>query len=117
MTGKERDDGTRSKWSYAAILAQLTEARPFNEAARFAGDVSVELYAPVGEDRQTPHTRDELYIIATGSGSFVLEDESFPFEAGDLIFVPAHAEHRFSTFSDDFSTWVIFFGPEKPSPV
>lgn len=111
---EERNDGTQSTWSFATLLQQLTDETPFIEAASFAGDVSVELYRPVGEDRQTPHTRDELYIVATGSGNFVLEDKSFAFEAGDLIFVPAHAGHRFASFSDDFSTWVIFFGPEKP---
>ena len=28
-----------------------------------------------------------------------------------LIFVPAGIEHRFENFTDDFSTWVIFYGP------
>ena len=36
----------------------------------------------------------------------------FMLEAGDLLFVPAHVEHRFERFSDDFRTWVIFFGPQ-----
>ena len=106
-------DVRQSHWRFSSLAEKLTETHPFIEAVRFADDVSVELYKPVGSDRQSPHTRDELYIVATGHGEFTLEDESFNFAAGDLIFVPAHAEHRFSSFSDDFSTWVIFFGPEK----
>ena len=34
------------------------------------------------------------------------------FGPGDLIFVPAGAEHRFEDFSDDLETWVAFYGPE-----
>jgi len=29
-----------------------------------------------------------------------------------MLFVPAGVEHRFENFSDDFATWVIFYGPE-----
>ncbi|CAB3800120.1 hypothetical protein LMG28138_04794 [Pararobbsia alpina] len=76
------------------------------------GDVSVELYAPRGTDTQSPHARDELYIVASGSGTFRRADQVCEFKSGDLLFVPAHVEHRFASFSDDFRTWVIFFGPE-----
>ena len=116
MNAKVSAQPAQSIWRFPAVLEQLSRDQAFIEVAEFSGDVSVELYKPVGEDRQTPHTRDELYIVATGSGLFTLEDEEFPFAEGDVIFVPAHAEHRFSSFSEDFSTWVIFFGPEKPTP-
>jgi hypothetical protein len=76
------------------------------------GDVSIELYAPRGSDTQSPHTRDEIYIVASGSGIFRRADQVCEFNAGDLLFVPAHVDHRFEKFSDDFRTWVIFFGPE-----
>jgi hypothetical protein len=76
------------------------------------GDVSVELYAPRDSDTQSPHSRDELYIIASGSGTFRRADHVLEFNVGDLLFVPAHVEHRFESFSADFRTWVIFFGPE-----
>ncbi len=76
------------------------------------GSLEVEIYAPKGEDLQTPHTRDELYIIASGSGFFVHESERHPFEKGEVVFVPAGDTHRFEDFSDDFATWVVFYGPE-----
>ena len=69
------------------------------------------LFAPEGEDRQTPHTQDEFYIVVSGSGIFRRDGETVPFVAGDVLFVPAGVTHRFETFSDDFQTWVIFFGP------
>jgi Cupin domain len=75
------------------------------------GDLTLELYAPRGTDPQQPHDRDELYIITAGSGRFICGSTETAFAAGDVLFVPAGAAHRFVDFSDDFSTWVIFFGP------
>jgi mannose-6-phosphate isomerase-like protein (cupin superfamily) len=37
--------------------------------------------------------------------------ERRPFKPHDVIFVPAGMEHRFEGFSDDFQTWVVFWGP------
>lgn len=73
------------------------------------GGVDIEFYQPEGEDRQTPHDRDELYVIARGSGTFEYENEQHPFETGDVIRVPAHVPHRFAAFSQDFAAWVFFF--------
>jgi mannose-6-phosphate isomerase-like protein (cupin superfamily) len=39
-------------------------------------------------------------------------DARFRFGPGDVLFVPAGVEHRFEDFSDDFVTWVVFYGPE-----
>jgi mannose-6-phosphate isomerase-like protein (cupin superfamily) len=76
------------------------------------GTLTVEIYAPRGTDPQQPHTRDEVYVILSGGGDFVLESERRPFAPGDVLFVPAKASHRFENFSEDFSTWVVFYGPE-----
>jgi mannose-6-phosphate isomerase-like protein (cupin superfamily) len=61
---------------------------------------------------QTPHEQDELYVVFSGSGEFLLNGERMNFTAGDVLFVPAGVEHRFENFSDDFVTWVIFYGPK-----
>jgi mannose-6-phosphate isomerase-like protein (cupin superfamily) len=76
------------------------------------GKMSVEYYAPTVSDEQTPHKKDELYIIASGTSGFYRNGETFNCKQGDVIFVPAHMEHRFINFSNDFSTWVIFYGDE-----
>jgi len=76
------------------------------------GSLVVELYKPDKVDKQTPHTRDEVYIIASGTGRFFNAGTYVDFSPGDFLFVPAGAEHRFEEFTDDFSTWVIFYGPE-----
>lgn len=73
------------------------------------GNLEVELYKPHLVDKQTPHDRDEAYIIASGSATFELEGNVTEVETGDFLFVPAHAVHKFPSFSEDFSTWVLFF--------
>ncbi len=76
------------------------------------GTLEVRYYAPRGVDPQEPHTRDELYVVASGRGWFVRGDERVPFEPGDALFVAAGVEHRFVDFGEDFGTWVMFYGPE-----
>lgn len=95
----------------AALPAQT------NDQLRFVtlfqrGTLSLELYAPQGDDRQTPHVQDELYVVVSGHGEFINGDERHLFQAGDVLFVPAGVEHRFVNFSDDFQTWVVFYGPD-----
>jgi mannose-6-phosphate isomerase-like protein (cupin superfamily) len=73
--------------------------------------LEVEFYRPNKTDRQQPHDRDEVYVIASGSGFFVNGDQRQQFETGEVLFVSAGVTHRFEEFTDDFSTWVFFYGP------
>ena len=72
----------------------------------------MEIYAPRGTDPQQPHTRDEVYVVASGSGRFVNGAARHAFGPGDALFVPAGVEHRFEDFTDDLAVWVMFYGPE-----
>jgi mannose-6-phosphate isomerase-like protein (cupin superfamily) len=76
------------------------------------GTLEVEIYAPRGRDPQNPHTRDELYVVVSGSGEFVNGEERQKFGPGDTLFVPARVPHRFEDFTDDLVVWVVFYGPE-----
>ncbi|HKQ24000.1 MAG TPA: cupin domain-containing protein [Burkholderiales bacterium] len=76
------------------------------------GTLQVKMYRPAGQDPQKPHSRDEIYVIAHGSGWFLNSTDRHPFQKGDVIFVPSGVEHRFVEFTDDFCTWVMFYGPE-----
>jgi len=75
------------------------------------GSLEVEIYSPIHLDRQLPHARDEVYVILSGSGDFVCDGRKMGFRSGDFLFVAAGREHRFIDFSEDFSCWVLFFGP------
>ena len=103
-----------SSHAFAAVLAALAPNEPGRLSARiFAhGTLEVRWYAPGGRDPQGPHTRDEVYVVATGHGEFLCDGERNSFAPGDLLFAQAGAVHRFENFSADFATWVIFYGPE-----
>lgn len=74
------------------------------------------LYAPRGHDPQSPHRRDEIYVVVRGTGKYTVAGEAVSFAPGDVLFAPAHAEHRFEAFSDDLAVWVFFYGPEHDEP-
>lgn len=76
------------------------------------GTLEIEFYKPDRMDKQQPHTRDEVYVVISGSGFFVNGAVRHPFQAGEVLFVPAGVVHRFEEFTEDFSTWVFFYGPE-----
>ena len=93
-----------------AALAANAGGKPYLEL--FAhGSLAVEVYKPVGRDLQAPHGRDEVYVVIAGRGTFFCNGERSAFGPGALLFVPAGVEHRFEDFTDDFSTWVLFYGP------
>ncbi len=75
------------------------------------GSLIVEFYKPDKVDNQKPHDRDEVYVIASGTGIFNNGGKQWHFKTGDFLFVSAGVEHKFENFTDDFSTWVFFYGP------
>lgn len=90
---------------------QLQQASALFKKLYTHGSMSVEIYKPYQADLQNPHDRDEVYIIVTGSGLFKKGEEYFRFGPNDFLFVPAGIDHRFIDFTEDFMTWVIFYGP------
>jgi mannose-6-phosphate isomerase-like protein (cupin superfamily) len=72
------------------------------------GALTVEIYAPRGADPQTPHTRDEVYVVMSGKGWFVNGPDRHRFGPGDVLFVPAGVVHRFEKFSEDLVVWAVF---------
>lgn len=106
------------KATAAELLARLPgKATPqWPGGERFAlalahGTMSVEIYAPLGDDPQTPHAQDELYFIHSGRAKFLVRDEWHEALPGTAFFVPARVEHRFIEPTADFSAWVVFWGP------
>jgi mannose-6-phosphate isomerase-like protein (cupin superfamily) len=101
------------KVSLQEALARVPGAKGERFAVVFErGSVSVEVYAPRGTDPQSPHKRDELYIVAAGQGTFVCGERSDRFGPGDFLFVPAGVVHRFVDFTDDLVVWVVFYVSE-----
>ena len=106
-------DRTPPPLSLAAALAlPLPEGRRSSEVF-VDGDLEIRLYAPKGHDPQTPHDRDELYIVAAGHGKFRVGERVDAVDQGALLYAAAHEVHRFEDFSTDFAAWVVFYGPIK----
>ena len=102
----------RWHWSIAdAAAAPLQDGRASSLLFEH-GSMHLRFYAPKGQDAQTPHDQDEIYVVASGTGTFVRESERVPFGPGDSLFFAAGETHRFEDFSDDFATWVVFYGPK-----
>jgi len=100
-----------------AAIADALKHLPGPEGQRFAtvfqrGSLLVEVYAPRDVDPQQPHTRDEVYFVASGRGEYVCCERRQRFGPTDLLFAAAGVEHRFENFSQDLVLWVLFYGPE-----
>jgi mannose-6-phosphate isomerase-like protein (cupin superfamily) len=103
--------------NYHLTVSQALARLPGSQGERYVelfqhGTLSVELYAPRGHDPQTPHSRDEVYVVVEGTGWFRNGNERHRFGPGDVLFVPAEVVHRFEEFSGDLAVWVFFYGPE-----
>jgi hypothetical protein len=73
-------------------------------------DLEIEYYKPILADHQQPHLKDEVYVIASGQALFYTTHQTVSVKAGDVLYVKATDGHHFTDFSDDFATWVIFYG-------
>ena len=106
------------KATLAELLRQIPGApsAEWPDGERYAvafehGSMTLGFYAPRGLDPQTPHERDEVYIIHAGRAQIVIGAERHECQAGDAFFVGAGVVHRFENQSSDFSAWVVFWGP------
>ena len=63
-------------------------------------------------DRQQPHTEDEVYVVLEGSGVLEVEHTTTALSEGMALFVPAGAEHRFTSY-EQLSLLVVFNGPHS----
>jgi mannose-6-phosphate isomerase-like protein (cupin superfamily) len=101
--------------SLAAALA--LPRSPGRSAEVFVdGDLEVRFAARPTDGPQVPHQRDELYFVAAGTGRYRVADEVTSVGLGDLLFCAAHVPHGFENISEDFSVWVLFYGPVRQSP-
>ena len=73
-------------------------------------DMSAGLYVlPAGGvDPQQPHAEDELYYVVAGSGQIAIEGGDYAVATGSAVFVPALAEHRFHSITEDLRILVVF---------
>jgi mannose-6-phosphate isomerase-like protein (cupin superfamily) len=107
------DPSQRGPITVDEALALLPTPEGKRSVAMFEhGTMQIKLYAPRGGDAQSPHARDEVYVVAKGTGWFRNGEQRHRFAPNDVLLVRAHVVHRFEEFSDDLAVWVFFYGSE-----
>ncbi len=99
----------------ADLVAQLKESgRPYLPFLNVS-TLRTGLYAlPAGgTDGQQPHDKDEVYYVIEGRSGMTIDDEEYMIEPGSVIFVAAHAEHRFHDIEEDLQL-LVFFSEAEP---
>jgi quercetin dioxygenase-like cupin family protein len=98
------------------VISQLGQSgKAYLEFLRVPA-LSVGLYtlAAGGEDRQQPHTEDEVYYVVRGQGAFRAGEESRLVKPGSILYVKAGQVHRFHDITSDMFI-LVFFAPAEYS--
>ena len=78
-----------------------------------SADLSVGTYSiPAGgQDDQSPHTEDEVYVVQAGRATLVTTSGIVDVGPGSVVFVPAGERHKFTEVSEDLALLVVFAPP------
>jgi len=78
-----------------------------------SADLSVGTYSiPAGgQDDQSPHTEDEIYVVRSGRATLVTTSGIVDVGPGSVVFVPAGERHKFTEVSEDLALLVVFAPP------
>lgn len=60
------------------------------------------------------HTHDtevEVYFVLKGSGKVRIENQVFPLEPGNVVYIPPQKEHQTKSCADDILEFIAFFVP------
>lgn len=73
-------------------------------------ELSVGLYVlpASAQDPQSPHAEDEIYLILQGKAKVRLGSKDHDVRAGDVVYVPAKAGHRFHDIREELVAVVVF---------
>jgi mannose-6-phosphate isomerase-like protein (cupin superfamily) len=80
-------------------------------------DVHVNVLAPgAPRGRLHRHTRsDNVYIVISGEGLLVIENENHTIVADDVVFIPAGTRHSLSNVSEDELVVCEVYSPAGPA--
>ncbi|MBS3761499.1 MAG: cupin domain-containing protein, partial [Halodesulfurarchaeum sp.] len=76
-----------------AQFEDATDRQHYEVLDEEAMTVEVARYATGTSEPKNPHTGDEIYYIISGSGMARVGDETYPVEAGDVVYVESGLEH------------------------
>jgi mannose-6-phosphate isomerase-like protein (cupin superfamily) len=97
----------------AVIREQSQSGKIWHEFLRVSSlSMGVYRLAAGSIDGQSPHNEDEVYYVISGRGQILVAEETIAVEAGTVVFVAAHVEHRFFDIMEDL-TILVFFAPAE----
>lgn len=103
-----------SSFDISRLLSQQKiTGKPYLEFLRVpALSAGVYVLQAGAEDKQHPHREDEIYYAVQGRGHFRVVDNGVErdqlVEAGTILYVAAHSEHRFHDITEDLVLLVLF---------
>lgn len=99
----------------AQLQQQAESGGPYFEFLRHPSmSMGVYTLAAGATDPQEPHAEDEVYYVLAGRATLEVEGEKQPVRSGSIVYVPAHAVHRFHTIEEEL-TVLVFFAPAESS--
>ena len=87
-------------------LVELLKQKRLADVFRFVPFAAGESYGPHS------HLRIELNYVKKGSCRILLEDESVPFQEGDLMLLPSHVSHKFEAGEKGCTLMQLEFLPD-----
>ncbi len=116
--GKQKHGGQLMDHTPAPVLLAAARALRPPEGSRAAevfrdDHVWIRFAARPTSGPQVPHDRDEFYIVASGTARYRWDGGETMIGPGDMMFAAAHTPHGYDKFSEDFSVWVVFYGPPR----
>ena len=75
------------------------------------GTLELGYYMPRGEDKQSPHDQDEVYVVLRGQGKIAIGDQAINLAKDIVVFVKAGTEHFFHDVTEDLTMLVFFASP------
>jgi mannose-6-phosphate isomerase-like protein (cupin superfamily) len=97
-------------YEIAAVEADRVAAgRLYQEFLRVPS-ISAGLYVleAGAEDPQSPHQQDEIYYVIAGRAQIRVAGEDRAVQAGSVVFVAKHVEHRFHSIEQRLELLVAF---------
>jgi mannose-6-phosphate isomerase-like protein (cupin superfamily) len=99
------------------IAQHQASAEPWLEFLRVpALRAGLYVLTPGAWDHQTPHEEDEVYFVVSGRATFEAGSERRDVSAGQVIYVAARQEHRFTDIVEELRVLVFFSAPGRTAP-
>lgn len=91
------------------LMKDFKEEQPYREFLRVpAMSAGIYRLKKGEEDKQNPHTEDEIYCVIEGEAEMLVGENNFEVKQGSIIYVEANLVHRFHNITKDLTILVLF---------